>query len=107
MTILKKVEQTKNQIAKLQAFVDLVESYQPETLEQQIIKEYAYLGSLVKVVEKFNRLGYTIDGRPYEGEDISSVIKGKGKGNDELHKVMRSGYLHKTRQSRRKIKEFY
>jgi len=34
MTTLKTVEQTKNQIAKLQAFVDLVEGFQAETLEQ-------------------------------------------------------------------------
>lgn len=105
MTSLKTVEQAKNQIAKLQTFVDLVEGYQAETLEQQIIKEYAYLGSLVKVAEKVNRLGYSIDGRPFEGGDISSVIKGKG--NDELHKVIRSGYLRKTRHSRRKIETFY
>ena len=105
MTTLKTVEQAKNQIAKLQAFVDLVEDYQAETLEQQIIKEYAYLGSLTKVAEKVNRLGYSIDGRPYEGTDISFVIKGKG--NDELHKVIRSGYLRKTRHTRRKIEQFY
>lgn len=100
MRILKTVDQAKRKIEKLQMFVDLVEGYRPETIEQQILKEYAYLGSLVKVAEKVNTMGYLIEGRPYEGTDITNIIKGKG--NDELHKYIRKGYLIKTRPSRRK-----
>lgn len=102
MRVLRTVDQTKGRIEKLQIFVDLVEGYRPETIEQKILKEYAYLGSVVKVAEKVNVMGYSIEGRPYEGTDITNIIKGKGKGNDELHKLIRKGYLYKTRASRRK-----
>ena len=98
MTKLKTVGQAKKKIAELQSFVDLVEGYHAETLEQQIIKEYAYLGNLGKVAEKVNEMGYLIHGQPYKGTDITDVIRGKG--NDELHKVIRSGYLLKTRHIR-------
>lgn len=105
MTKFQTVQQSKKQIVKMQEFVDLVEAYQPETLEQQIIKEYAHSGSIVKVAEKVNSLGYSIEGRPYEGADISAVIRGKG--NSDLHKVIRSGYLLKTRHSRTKKNDRY
>jgi len=100
MKILKTVDQVKRKIEKLQMFVDLVEGYHPETIEQKVLKEYAYIGSIVKVAEKVNTMGYSIDGRPYEGTDISNIIKGKG--NDELHKYIRKGFLYKTRATRRK-----
>jgi len=79
-----------------------VEGYHAETLEQQIIKEYAYLGNLGKVAEKVNEMGYSIHGQPYKGTDITDVIRGRGKGSDELHKVIRTGYLLKTRHIRTK-----
>jgi hypothetical protein len=37
MKNLKTVDQAKDEFAKLKEFVDLVESFQPETLEDQII----------------------------------------------------------------------
>jgi hypothetical protein len=100
MRTLKTVDQAKRKIETLQMFVDLVEGYRPETIEQKVLKEYAYLGNIVKVAEKVNSMGYSIDERPYEGTDISNIIKGKG--NDELHKYIRKGYLIKTRPSRRR-----
>lgn len=102
MRVLRTVDQTKGRIEKLQIFVDLVEGYRPKTIEQQILKEYAYLGSVVKVAEKVNAMGYSIEDRPYEGTDITNIIKGKGNKNDELHKFIRKGYLYKTRASRGK-----
>jgi len=44
MRVLRTVGQTKEKIEKLQMFVDLVEGYHPETIEQAILREYAYLG---------------------------------------------------------------
>ncbi len=105
MTTFKTVQQAKNEINKLLKFVDLVETYNVKNVDQQIIKEYAYLGSIVKVAKEINHLGYSIDGRPYTSEDVSAVIKSRG--NDELHKLIRTGYLRKTRHSRRKYSKSY
>lgn len=101
MKNLKTVSQIKKEVAELNAFIDLVESFQPETLEEQIIKEYAYIGSLEKVATKVNEKGYSNEGLPFEKEDISAIIMNKP--TNELHKVIRSGFLKKTRHNRRKI----
>ncbi|MEK5069733.1 hypothetical protein [Sporosarcina sp. FSL K6-1508] len=104
MKNLKTVEQAKKEIEKLQGFVDLVESFHPKTLEEQIIKEYAYIGSVEKVANKVNELGYSNDGQPFEKEDISNVIKSRPTG--DLHKLIKSGFLKKTRHTRRKVEKY-
>ncbi|MEK5070237.1 hypothetical protein [Sporosarcina sp. FSL K6-1508] len=104
MKNLKTVEQAKKEIEKLQGFVVLVESFHPETLEEQIIKEYAYIGSVEKVANKVNELGYSNDGRPFEKEDITNIIKGKP--TNDLHKLIKSGFLKKTRHTRRKVEKY-
>lgn len=104
MKNLKTVDQAKDEIEKLQGFIDLVESFHPETLEEQIIKEYAYIGSVEKVADKVNEMGYSNGSRPFEKEDISNIIKSKPTG--ELHKLIRSGFLKKTRHTRRKIEKY-
>lgn len=100
MRNLKTVDQAKEEIAKLQIYVNLVENFQPETLEEQILKEYAYLGSIVKVADKVNKMGFLLNGNPVEKEDVSAIIRSRGK--NDLHKVLRTGYLKKTRVNRRK-----
>jgi len=104
MRNLKTVVQAKDEIAKLKEFVDLVESFQPVTLEDQIIKEYAYIGSVEKVAVKVNEMGYSNGSRPFEKEDISNIIKSKPTG--DLHKLIRSGYLKKTRHLRSKVEKY-
>ncbi|WP_161487567.1 hypothetical protein [Paenisporosarcina indica] len=41
MKLLRTVEAAKKEIKELQAFVVLVETYKPSTLEEKILKEYA------------------------------------------------------------------
>lgn len=55
MKMLKTVDAAKKEIKELQDFVFLVENYEVTTLEQKILKEYAYSGSMVKVVENINK----------------------------------------------------
>ena len=47
------LERAKREIVKLQHFVDLIESYQPSSLDQEIIKEYAKTSSIPEVCKKF------------------------------------------------------
>lgn len=95
MKRLKTVEGTKKEIKRLQDFVRLVENYDASTIEKKVIKEYAYLGSIEKVASKMNKEhGLTID-----STYVSQFIKSKPQ--DELHKLIKSHYLLKTRPSRR------
>ncbi|KAA0965279.1 hypothetical protein FQ087_02930 [Sporosarcina sp. ANT_H38] len=103
--ILKTISQIKKEIAELSAYMELAESFQPETLNDQIIKEYAYIGSLEKVAAEVNEMGYSNDGVPFEKEDISAIIRINP--TNELHKVIRSGlFLKKTRHTRRKTEQY-
>ncbi|TWE08738.1 hypothetical protein FB550_101766 [Neobacillus bataviensis] len=88
MTKLITVDKAKAEIKRLQYYVDLVESYETDTLDRAIIKEYAITNSIEKVTKSLNV------GREYATEVI------KRRGTDELHKMMRSGYMLKTRPNR-------
>ena len=46
MKMLKTVDAAKKEIKELQDLVFLVENYEVTTVEQKILKEYAYVGSM-------------------------------------------------------------
>jgi hypothetical protein len=89
LTKLITVERAKKEIERLQHYVDLVESYPVDSIEQEIVREYAITNSIKSVVSNLN----------LEREFVTNVIKTKN--GDELHKLMRSGYMYKTRHNRR------
>ncbi|WP_066066109.1 hypothetical protein [Neobacillus soli] len=94
MTQLITYKKAKEEAKRLQHYVSLVESYQTDTLDRMIIKDYALTNSMKKTAENFKFLGAT-------KEYIAMVIKGNPK-EDELHKILKSGYMRKTRYSRSK-----
>ena len=97
MKTLKTVEGAKKEIRELQRYVFLVENYKATTLEEKIIKEYAHLGSIAKVAASINQeLAFGAIDSTY----VSNVIKSKPK--DDLHKLIKTYYLIKTRPARRK-----
>ncbi|MEH7181107.1 helix-turn-helix domain-containing protein [Neobacillus vireti] len=82
------LEKAKTEIKRLQYYVNLVETYEPINLEQEIVKEYAKTSSINEVSRRLN-VSY---------ETVVDVISSMGK--DELHKLVRSGYMKKTKHSR-------
>jgi hypothetical protein len=82
------LDKAKAEIKRLQDYVNLVEAYQPSNLEEEIVKEYATKSSIPEVSKKLN-VSY---------EKVVEVIRSKGK--DELHKIVRSGYMKKTKPHR-------
>lgn len=93
MTVVK----ARDEIKRLQQYVKLYDSYKAGTLDRFIIKKYALTGSLEKTLAFVHSNGF---GDHIEKEDLVAVIRQRGK--DELHKTMRSWYMHRTRVSRRK-----
>lgn len=45
-------QKAKEQVKQLQEYIDLVESYQADTLEKWIVKEYAFTNSMIEVVRR-------------------------------------------------------
>lgn len=98
MAYLLSVERAKEEIARLQKYVELMETYVPDTLEKCIIFEYAKHRNLDRTTDAVNEYGYKIEQRPIERSYIVSVIKRKS--NDELHRLVRSSYMTKTKSTR-------
>jgi hypothetical protein len=76
----------------------LAESYQADSLEKLIIKEYAFTNSIVEIIRVFERRGIMKDGKPIEREYVLEVINSKA--SDKLHLLVKSAYLSKTKHSR-------
>jgi hypothetical protein len=98
MTIIITVEKAKAEIARLQQYIELVETYETNTLDKLIIKEYALTNSIDKTVKAVNAAGYAIDHKEVERDYVVSLLKKRGK--DDLHKLVRSAYMEKTKYKR-------
>lgn len=94
------VEQAKKQIDIFASYVHLVESFEAEGLEDHIVKQYAYLGSMQKVADEINRMQLFFLEADIEVDDVRKVLNSQGK--NELHKLMKTFYLKRTRSSRRR-----
>jgi len=99
MTRLMTVKRAKDEIKRLQEYVDLVETYQAETLEKMIIKEYAYTSSIVGVIKELNGKGFTHNGEPIDRDYVVSVIN-SSKTTGELHRLLRLGYRAKIKPNK-------
>jgi hypothetical protein len=94
MTKLITVQKAKEEIQRLQTYVHLVEGYEADTVEKMIIKEHAQTNSIVKVIEILTNRGISI-----EKQDVLDVIKSKPQ--DELHRLIRKGYMIRTKHTRK------
>ncbi|MEK5173216.1 hypothetical protein NST63_08485 [Heyndrickxia sp. FSL W8-0496] len=86
-----KLEITKAEeyIIKLKEFIELVETYEADTFEKLVIKNYAIIGSVAKVANKLNEEGYRHEsGRKYISNDITEIIQSKPT-IDELHSLVK------------------
>ena len=57
------VEKAREEIEFLQRLIELVESYNPDTIEKKIVFEYAHFGSCQKVFNLLNKIGYVDERR--------------------------------------------
>lgn len=95
------IPNAKMELKWLQSYIELVDQYEANTIEKWIIKEYAFVSSMKEVVNRANQKGLTqSNGDPIDQKFVRSVINSKPK-NDELHKILRSGYLLKIRPNKR------
>lgn len=88
------VNKARAEVERLQRYITLVDSYKADTVEKQIIKNYACTNSMAKVVRIMTDEGYSVD-----YQYVSSVISGNP--SDELHRIIRTGYMKRTKPSRK------
>lgn len=99
MKYLPTVSRAKEEIEHLQDYVLLAEAYQANTLEKQIIKLYAYTGSIQKVAAQLNEEREAQNLPLIDAAFVSHTIQSKPK--DLLHKLLRTNYLQKTKHIRK------
>lgn len=92
-------DKAKSEIERLQAYVEMIEEYQINNLEDWVIYNYAITNSMKKVVEKVAGENVIIDGRPIESTDVSEILKSKPK--TELHRILRLGYRQRIKKNKR------
>ncbi|MEH7504926.1 hypothetical protein V7152_23440 [Neobacillus drentensis] len=90
------VPRAQAEIKRLQHYISLVENYEADTLEKWIIKEYAYTNSITEVVKRATANGMTLD------QDYAKSVL-KGKASDELHKMLKSGYLARLKPKKERL----
>jgi hypothetical protein len=99
------VKKAKEEIVRLQEYIDLVDSYEVNTLDTWIIKEYALTNSIKEVVKKGTADGMTKqNGEPLDKAFVVSVINGKA--THKLHRLIRSGYRLRIKPNK-KARRFY
>ena len=80
-----KIEEAKERIKELERYIELVEKYEPKTMEQEAIKLYVLLENVTKVTKELNEKGYKIENRKLVTTDVSKILKTKPK--DKLHEL--------------------
>lgn len=103
MKHLPTVSRAKEEIEVLQDYVLLAETYHANTLEKQIIKRYAYTGSIQKVVDQLNEERTAQNLLPIDAAFVSQTIQSRAK--DPLHRLLRTNYMNKTKHTRKKPAE--
>ena len=87
------VERARKIREEMDYFLETYNNYTTKDLHTLVIKQYALTGSIKKVTEKLNVLEY-----PIEPDEVRDIIKSKPK--DELHKIVRSYYMTKSKYSK-------
>lgn len=99
MKHLPTVSRAKEEIQFLQEYVFLAETYEAQNLQEQIIKLYAFTGSIQKVTDQLNEERAAEKLLPIEAAYVSGIIQSRAK--DPLHRILRTNYMKKTVHRRR------
>lgn len=91
------IEDAKKQIAFLQNYIKMIEDYQADTFEQEVMLLYVQEESVTKVVDELNRRGHRIGKRKLNTVDISDLIRAKPQ--DEMHELARKIFKSNKKKS--------
>lgn len=104
MKLLPTVSKAKEEIEFLQKYVFLAETYEAQSVQEQIIKLYAYTGSIQKVTDQLNAERAQEKLLPIDSKVVSEVIQSRPM--DPLHKLVRTNYFNKTLPTRQRSKMY-
>jgi len=79
------IDEAREQIKRLEDYIETVEGYVPITFEQHAIKLYVLHEHVARVAKMLNELGFRIGKRKVIGTDVSDILRAKP--TDELHEL--------------------
>lgn len=94
-------EKAKKEIKVLINYIELIDNFEINTIENLVIYEYAKHNSISKVIKEIRKNHYNIEFEQViiTPKFITSVILGKPQ--NELHSIIKTHYLKKTRAQRK------
>lgn len=104
MKLFLTLEKAKKEQSELTHYIDLIENYEPQTLQQEAILLYAKEGSLAKVAFILNDLHKTGDDNRVELTTVKEWITTRPAPHDHLHKIIKTLFLKRGRANRAKTK---
>lgn len=101
-----KIENVRERIKELQAYVDAYDCYDPVGVEQMAVKLYAETNNVSAVAKALNELGYRKEGKLVAGKraqvklnsnDVTEMLIGEVDLVDELHEMVKKA-LNRNRR---------
>jgi hypothetical protein len=92
-----KIEEAKQSIKELENYIQLIESYQANTFEQEALFLYVQLESVSKVSDEMNKKGYKVGNRKVISKDVSDIIRSKP--IDNIHVMAKKFFTGNKKRS--------
>lgn len=93
-----KVDEARKKIKELQEYIRFVDSYKPETFEQEAVYLYVLEESVSKVADQLNEKGYKVGNRKVISKDVSDLIRNKPA--DKMHELAKTFFNKNKKRSR-------
>lgn len=83
-------DEARKEIEKLKEYIEFVDQYEPETMEQQMIHLYVQNRNVNAVAKELSERGFRMGRRKLVGKDVTNVIKAKPA--DPLHELAKKAF---------------
>ncbi|RJF32052.1 hypothetical protein D4741_19980 [Pseudoalteromonas gelatinilytica] len=96
------LEKAKKEQSELNRYIELIETYEPKTIQQEAVLIYAIEGSLAKVIYHLNNKYNFSDDKAIELLTAREWLTTRPQKDDELHKTIKTLFLKRSRANRSK-----
>lgn len=96
------LEKAKKEQTELNRYIELIETYEPKTIQQEAVLIYAIEGSLAKVIYHLNNKYNLSDDEAIQLMKAKEWLTTRPQKDDELHKIIKTLFLRRSRVHRAK-----
>jgi len=89
--------EAKEQIKKLEEYIEKVENYEDDSFEKKVFKLYVLRENVTKITKELNEEGHRIGNRKLITKDLSDLIRSKP--TDDMHELARKLFNQNMKRS--------